>query len=315
MATTELGETYASGWYLIAWSDELGADTPQPLRYFGDAFVLFRDEQGEPRLLDGHCPHLGAELGLGGVEAGEVVCPFHGWRFGGDGRCRAIPYASRIPPRARLRSYPVVEHSGMILAFMAPEGVEPDYAVPEVTQFGDPTWTDFVRAEIEIATEAREVIENIADVAHFGPVHDTLIRRFDVAFDGPRAIQSSTIGRVVRGHAYWGESEATYHGPAIQLNFIEWEHPTMLINAHIPVDRNRLRLRFAIAMEKPPGLADPRAALDVHIAAIREGYFQDVAIWENKRWRDQPTFVEEDGPIGDVRRWYRGFFSGATRAG
>ena len=59
---------------------------------------------------DAHCPRLGAHLGHGGrVEAGELACPFHGWRFDADGRNTCIPYSERTNAGARLRSYPVVE--------------------------------------------------------------------------------------------------------------------------------------------------------------------------------------------------------------
>jgi 3-ketosteroid 9alpha-monooxygenase subunit A len=45
------------------------------------------------------------------------------------------------------------------------------------------------------------------------------------------------------------------------------------------------------------------------VAAARDGYFQDVAIWEHKRWRDKPLLVDGDGPIGEIRKWYQSFFA------
>jgi 3-ketosteroid 9alpha-monooxygenase subunit A len=38
------------------------------------------------------------------------------------------------------------------------------------------------------------------------------------------------------------------------------------------------------------------------------GFQQDVAIWENKVWRDRPTLCDGDGAIGALRRWYRQFY-------
>jgi 3-ketosteroid 9alpha-monooxygenase subunit A len=82
----------------------------------------------------------------------------------------------------------------------------------------------------------------------------------------------------------------------------------VLINSHIPVDEEHLLLRFAVLMKKPEGAEVPRSAIQVHIDAMSQGYFQDVAIWENKRWQDQPILADEDGPIGAIRRWYASFF-------
>jgi phenylpropionate dioxygenase-like ring-hydroxylating dioxygenase large terminal subunit len=203
LATNDAASTkFAQGWYLVSWSADLEPGGVKPLRYFGQDYVLFRGEDGNPTLLDAHCPHLGAHFGYGGrVEGNDIICPFHGWRFGSSGRCTEVPYASRIPPRAAVHAYRVQEHSGMILAYFGAEGSEPDYEVPVLEEIGDPAWTPLQHAHMEIATHPREVIENIADFAHFGPVHQTYIQDFKVIIDGPRATQRS-IGY---GHGLKGE--------------------------------------------------------------------------------------------------------------
>jgi 3-ketosteroid 9alpha-monooxygenase subunit A len=284
---------YAKGWYLVSWSTDLEPSGVKPLRYFGRNYVLFRGEDGTATLLDAHCPHLGAHLGYGGrVEGNDIICPFHAWRFGASGRCTEVPYASRIPPRAAVNAYRVQEHSGMILAYFGPEGSEPDYEIPAIEEMDSPAWTALEQAHIEIATQPREVIENIADLAHFLPVHNTLIDDFKVIIDGP-----------------------TYHGPAIQFTRLQWAYDMVLINAHIPVEENKLLLRFGVILKSGEGVTLPPEVLEAHVAAARNGYFQDVAIWENKRWRDQPIFADGDGPIGEVRKWYTSFFSDATAPG
>src|SRR5689334_5029083 len=85
---------YPNGWFAVAYSDELTADSVIPVQAFGRSLVLFRDGGGAARLLNAHCPHLGAHLGFGGrVEDGCIRCPFHHWRFDGTGECVEIPYA------------------------------------------------------------------------------------------------------------------------------------------------------------------------------------------------------------------------------
>ena len=96
---------YPRGWFAVASSTDLAPDEVKPAHYFGQELALFRSEDGEARVFDAYCPHLGAHLGYGGtVEGAELVCPFHGWRFGGDGACTGMPYGKRIPPTAKLRS-------------------------------------------------------------------------------------------------------------------------------------------------------------------------------------------------------------------
>jgi 3-ketosteroid 9alpha-monooxygenase subunit A len=307
---------YARGWYLVQWSKDLEPGGVIPLRYFGNDYVLFRSNDGKPALLSAHCPHLGAHLGYGGrVEGDTIVCPFHAWRFGSNGRCTEVPYAKRIPPRAAVDSFPVQEHSGMILAYFGEEGSEPDYEVPEIEELDDPAWTAMEFAHIEIATHPREVIENIGDFAHFIPVHNTHFDDFEVIIDGPRATQRC----VGRGHNLKNEpieviSTATYHGPAIQFTRLQWAFDMVLVNAHVPIEENRLLLRFGVCLKAGVGVTLPPEVLEAHIAAARDGYFEDVAIWENKCWRDKPILADGDGPIGEVRQWYSSFFADAPAA-
>ena len=49
-------------------------------------------------IVDAYCPHLGANLGVGGHVRGNCIeCPFHGWRFDGEtGQCVSIPYTDKV---------------------------------------------------------------------------------------------------------------------------------------------------------------------------------------------------------------------------
>lgn len=198
----------------------------------------------------------------------------------------------------------------MILAYFDPEDAEPDYEVPVIEELDDPAWTPLQRAQIEIATQPREVIENIADRAHFLPVHDTRIDDFEVIIDGPRATQRTQgRGHNLKGEPIPVESIATYHGPAVQITRLGWAYPMVLINAHVPIEENKLLLRFGVSLRAGEGVTLPPAVLEAHVAAARNGYFEDVAIWENKRWRDQPLLADGDGPIAEVRKWYASFLT------
>jgi phenylpropionate dioxygenase-like ring-hydroxylating dioxygenase large terminal subunit len=80
------------GWYGVAFSEELPAGEVKILRYVGQELVAFRSESGQARVVDAHCPHLGAHLGHGGEVVGENIrCPFHHWEFDGEGVCQKVP--------------------------------------------------------------------------------------------------------------------------------------------------------------------------------------------------------------------------------
>lgn len=62
----------------------------------GQNLVVFRTENNEAHVFDAYCPHLGANLGIGGKVKGDCIeCPFHEWMFrASDGECVSIPYTT-----------------------------------------------------------------------------------------------------------------------------------------------------------------------------------------------------------------------------
>lgn len=67
--------------------------------------VVVADLGGRKVVASDRCPHRGAPLSAGTIEDGCLVCPYHGWRFGPDGRAVEIPAlgdGAALPPRARL---------------------------------------------------------------------------------------------------------------------------------------------------------------------------------------------------------------------
>ncbi len=93
----------------------------------GEDLLLYRSGSGELTATSAYCPHMnnympnglspGAELSQ--LLAGdELLCPFHGWRFDREGRCR-VPAGQRVPPAVRagrplLRRWRVREREGVL---------------------------------------------------------------------------------------------------------------------------------------------------------------------------------------------------------
>ena len=108
------------GWIRIASSADLDIPRPVlPVTLGGRRYVLFRDEGGELGLIGRHCPHRGADLCYGRLEAGGLRCPFHGWHFDRTGQCveqPAEPEGSRMHEQIRAPMLPVREADGQIYA-------------------------------------------------------------------------------------------------------------------------------------------------------------------------------------------------------
>ena len=98
------------------------------VRLLGQDLVLFKDAQGRFGLLDRDCPHRGADLSFGRHEGDGLRCPFHGWKFDVSGQCLetpAEPTGSTLCQHVQQRSYPVIERSGILFAWLGDEGTTP----------------------------------------------------------------------------------------------------------------------------------------------------------------------------------------------
>ncbi|HZT83620.1 MAG TPA: nitrite reductase small subunit NirD [Gemmataceae bacterium] len=73
----------------------------------GKLIAVFRDG-GNFYALDDMCPHMGASLAGGHVEAGVVTCPWHAWRF------RLSDGAWKDNPRLKIGCYPVRVENGEV---------------------------------------------------------------------------------------------------------------------------------------------------------------------------------------------------------
>jgi len=109
-------------WQPAALVDELTGPRPvKAVKLLGEDLVLFRDDQGRYGLIERHCAHRGADLAFGRLENGGLRCAFHGWLYDTSGQCLetpAEPKGSQLCKGIQQRSYPVVEKSGILFAYL-----------------------------------------------------------------------------------------------------------------------------------------------------------------------------------------------------
>ena len=161
-------------WYPTAWSDEV-KDEPVHVRLLGQDFVVFRDSKGVAHCLSNVCVHRGGSLAHGRRKDDCVECPYHGWQFDGDGMCRRIPTLAptdKMPPRAKVDSYPVQEKYGIVFAFLGDLPEEERIPIMPIEEYGGEGWRATTqRWELDI--NYRRSVENGIDPAHNEFVHPT----------------------------------------------------------------------------------------------------------------------------------------------
>ena len=163
---------YINFWYPIARATEVVADQPLRVELLGMPFVAFRDDDGAAYVLADTCVHRGSSLSAGQVRDGCVICPYHGWHYGGDGKCVKIPsLAGQKPPaRAKVDSYPVQERYGIVFAFLGdlPEGERPP--LHNIEEYGTDGWKTQLYV-YDVACNYERSMENGLDPIHNEFVH------------------------------------------------------------------------------------------------------------------------------------------------
>jgi phenylpropionate dioxygenase-like ring-hydroxylating dioxygenase large terminal subunit len=123
------GSGFHRSWFPVGLASDLDNGAVIGVDFLGTRIVAYRGAGGRAVVQSAWCPHLGADLSLGQCVDGQIRCAYHHWRFDAAGNCVHIPTGDKIPPGARIFSYPTAEAWWLIWAF---NGETPLFAVPRI---------------------------------------------------------------------------------------------------------------------------------------------------------------------------------------
>lgn len=117
-------------WFALGFSHHLSPGHVSEAHLLGHELALWRPLDGGPaKAWENRCPHRSLRLSLGFVQGDQLVCRYHGWRYGRDGRCAGVPSSpdTQAPPAACVRTYLCHEADGVLWASLAltPRGYPP----------------------------------------------------------------------------------------------------------------------------------------------------------------------------------------------
>ena len=317
-------ERYARGWHCLGLASDFEPGKAVGFDIFGTALVAYRGEDGEVHVLDGYCPHMGWQPEARRcVRATPSAAGFHRWSWGKDGVCDDIPYAKKIPEKACIKVWPSVEKNKLLFVWNDPEGSAPTWEVPAIEECFEEEWTDWAVIDWNIDTNCRELVDNISDMAHFGPVHGAPVRTFRNRFQRPCRRGSLMVGgsdRLAEGGGIL-TADSAYYGPAYHItrmtgSMAGQDVNSILLNCHTPVDTKSFVLRFGVIVKKIPGLSDEENQQigQAYVEQSQNAFKEDVQIWDTKTRVDNPLMCDGDGPIHRMRQWYEQFYMDAVDA-
>ncbi|MBV9869300.1 MAG: Rieske 2Fe-2S domain-containing protein [Frankiaceae bacterium] len=304
------------GWFGVAGSDDVAVRQVMPVHLLDTELVLFRDDSGVARVFDAYCPHLGAHLGVGGTVCGDgLTCPFHGWRLAGDGSVAEVPKVAR-PPKVGTRAWDVCEANGRVFVWHHAGGLGPRYDVTPYRTDGE-SWTPWRVDTYRVRVHVQELTENIIDRAHFVVVHDMVepdVDRFDVRFEDHSMVvdQHVKVTAVVEGGVEV-KTRTTTCGPGIvAVEVKDGELDMLTYITQTPVDDEFTDITICFSMRALDDEVVTASISELNAKTTNLQFAQDIAIWENKIYREKPILTQADGPVAEYRRWFRQFYSGWT---
>lgn len=313
-----------TGWFQVAWSDEIAAGQVKKMHYFGRDLVAWRAASGRLSVMDAYCEHLGAHLGYGGhVEGEAIACPFHGWQWDTEGRNVCIPYELRPNPGRRMRTYPVIERNESIHIWHDVDRREPTFDVPDIfADFDDGADASeyypqqrLYRAGVRL--HPQYVLENGVDFAHFKFVHKTpivpLFTRHD--FSGPVSYVDFTItfegdgGQSIDDVKSGVEAINGGLGVAVTKSWGMVDNRT--ISAITPVDDHTCDIRFMVYIGRVPGDDSEKSASRATTFGqmVIDQFEADIEIWSHQRYRATPALApSERESFMAFRTWAAQFY-------
>src|ERR1700722_5175446 len=181
---------FAPSWQIVCHVNDIpDAGDYHTLDFMGDKFVVVRDRAGVLRGFHNVCRHRAARLldGDKGKCRGAIVCPYHAWNYGYDGRLDTVPFREHFPDmdlgRNGLATLELEVFLGFVFVRQRPGG-------PSVAEMMEP-----YRAELEPhrlpdlvpqgrvtmrprAVNWKNVGDNYSDALHIPPPHPALPRLF-----------------------------------------------------------------------------------------------------------------------------------------
>lgn len=161
----------AQGWHPVAMERDVTVRKTHRSKLLGQDLVLFRSGNQIVVFKD-RCPHRGIPLSRGTVNDGIIACPYHGWRFGPDGECVAVPGATACP-QVSATVVPVTLAGGLVWVNLA-ENPAPFPNLPDA--INDTALDRFWWKLDPSRAGLLDALENHLDPAHPHYVHPWLVR-------------------------------------------------------------------------------------------------------------------------------------------
>lgn len=202
---------FPNGWFKLLDSKDLQKKQVKYIECLNQNFAVFRGEDDNVYILDAYCPHLGANLAIGGTITGNCIsCPFHGWKYSGlDGSCvnrirtNDEPYDTSeiyscshenkcIQDNIQIKKWQSLEINDMIFVWHHNLNKTPEWTPKLIKEIENKEWEYRGETLQQVACHVQDIPENVADARHFDYVHKRHSKFLPIYYDWKPVWKSST---------------------------------------------------------------------------------------------------------------------------
>ena len=231
-------------WYPLCQKSDLALKKPLRCLLFNTPIVLYKMKNEIIAFID-RCPHRGAPLSSGKIIEGELQCPYHGWQFKKDGKCKHVPgLCSPLNPSGKSLT-PVNIELKCDLVFACLSVTDNTFPLFKPSHYADKNYHSFTWPS-QIKGSLINVLENFLDGCHTHFIHSGLLR-------------TQTHRQTIKAQLNVTENNATvlYHDGKIQTGLIsklfEPERTHSIASFHYPMIAqieyfNNTTLHFSITV-------------------------------------------------------------------
>ncbi|MET7328299.1 aromatic ring-hydroxylating dioxygenase subunit alpha [Nonomuraea sp. NPDC005650] len=168
-------------WYVAAYGREIGQELFSRT-ICGESILFWRTRAGTVTAMSDRCVHRRFPLSQppSRLVDDQVVCGYHGFTYGADGGCVAVPGQTRVPRTARLKSYPVVERDSFVWVWIGDPAGADESRIPRAPWLDSPAYTTVSGME-PLQARFGLLVDNLLDLSHETYLHGGYIGTPEVA--------------------------------------------------------------------------------------------------------------------------------------
>ncbi len=177
-------------WYAVEYEHAVQPGQVVEVKFWGTSIALYRGKDGALRAMENRCAHRQLKLSLGKVDGCNLICPYHGWCYDGEGKVVHIPHElfGKQMPQFSVRGYPVKVAYGLIWIFPGDPQMAEVRRIPEIPELlGKDAWA-CVPVDFTWKAHHSMIIDNVSDFTH------AYLHRKYRPFTDPKLTRAEAVG-------------------------------------------------------------------------------------------------------------------------